>query len=171
MRENWRSYTAITNYFGEKKVEDRYRFLYEKMNEYIKARELEDKLYINEGLLQQAVMDYFADAYRLKTFHELERMDTNKIIAYEAAWLIRRKPLVPKEDVKDSRLLFANEGFVTVLIAHEIMESFGNEPMDEEEEEHFLEFLEHLHYHLKYRAIDKQELEIMLLAFKTGKKI
>lgn len=171
MRDNWVSYSEVLNYYGEKKVEDRYRYIYEKMNEYIKARNLEGRLIIHEGLLQQAVMDYFVDIYRLKTFHHLERIDTNKMIAYETYWILRRKPIISGRKEKDMKLLFANEGFLTMLMAHEIMESFDEEPFTEREEEYFLDFLKHLNYHMKYRSVDKQELELMLYAFKTGKKI
>lgn len=40
--------------------------------------------------------------------------------------------------------------------------------MNPEEEETLLEFLRHLNYHLKYRSVDKQSLELMLYSYRTG---
>lgn len=171
MRDNSLSYSEIVDYFGEGKVADRYRFLYDKIKEYIRERNQEGKLIIQEGILQQMVMDYFADIYRLKEFHKIDKADIKKILAYEAYWILRRKPIQIAPGITDSRLVFANEGFVTVFLAHELLYPEEAEPLSPEEEENFLEFLRHLNYHLKYRSIDKQSLEVVLYAYETGKKL
>lgn len=171
MRENCLSYSEIVNYFGDTKISDRYKFLYDKMVEYIHVRELEDKLFIHEGILQQAIMDYFVDIYRIKEFHKIDCADMNKILAYEAYWILRRKPIQPKESALDDRLVFANEGFVTTLLAHEFLIPSSEEPLSRDEEAKLLEYLRRLNYHLKYRNVDKQSLELLLLSFKTGTSI
>ncbi len=171
MRENCLSYSEIVNYFGNEEVAERYKFLYDKMAAYIRARELEEQLMIHEGVLQQAVMDFFVDIYRMKEFHKIDRADTTKIIAYESYWILRRKPLQACAGAMDAKLVFANEGFITTLIAHELLLGTGEEPLSQDEEENLLEFLRHLNYHLKYRSCDKQNLELMLYAYQTGRKI
>ncbi|MCD8221903.1 MAG: hypothetical protein LUD07_06895 [Clostridiales bacterium] len=171
MRENCLSYSEIVNYFGDEKITDRYRFLYDKITEYIAVRGLQDKLMIHEGLLQQTVMDYFVDIYRLKEFHKIDKADMTKILAYEAYWLLRRKPILPLAKSGESRLIFANEGFVTTLVAHEFLLPSADEPLSQNEEEYMLEFLRHLNYHFKYRNIEKQNLELVLLSFKTGRSV
>lgn len=170
MRDNCLSYSEIVNYFGNKKITDRYKYLYDKMDAYIRARELEDQLVIHEGILQQVVMDYLVDIYRMKEFHKIDHAGPTKIIAYEAYWILRRKPLQPCEGALDSKLVFANEGFITTLVAHELLIQAGDEPMSQETEENLLEFLRHLNYHLKYRSCDKKNLELMLYAYQTGRK-
>ncbi len=171
MRENCLSYIEIENYFGDTKIADRYMFLYDKMMEYIRARGFDDKLMIHEGMLQQAVMDYFVDIYRIKEFHKIDKADMSKILAYEAYWILRRKPIQPHAGAQDDRLMFANEGFVTTLLAHEFLIPSADEPLGRDQEDKVLEFLRHLNYHLKYRNIDKQNLELMMFAFLTGKSI
>ncbi len=57
------------------------------------AREQQDSLVICEEILHQVVMDYFADVYRLKEFHKIENTNMAKILAYEAYWILRRKPI------------------------------------------------------------------------------
>jgi hypothetical protein len=171
MEENTLSYSEVLNYFGETKITDRYKFLYDKMQEYIHVRGLEDKLYIQENILQQVVMDYFTDIYRLKEFHKLSRANITKIVSYESYWILRRKPLQVMQGEQEYKLVFANEGFVTTFLAHEFLIPKESEPMTKEEEEQFLAYLRHLNYHLKYRNIDKQDLEAMLFAYQTGRML
>ena len=57
---------TILEYFGEDKIKDRFKFIYDKFLTYIAERNLQDKIIINKNLLQQAVIDYFSDIYRLK---------------------------------------------------------------------------------------------------------
>lgn len=169
MSENSLSYREIVNYFGEVKVTDRYKFLYDKMKEYIRVRGLEDKLFIQEGILQQMVMDYFVDIYRLKEFHKLDKANITKILSYEAYWILRRKPIQVAPGQTEYRLVYANEGFVTTFLVHEFLIPGESEPMTKEEEEQFFSLLRQLNYHLKYRNLDKQDLELLLLAYQTGK--
>lgn len=168
MRENCLSYSDIVSYFGDEKIADRYKYLYDKMTEYIRIRGLEEKLIIHEGILQQAVMDYFVDIYRMKEFHKVDRAGMSKILAYEAYWILRRKPIQLCVDAMDDRLVFANEGFVTTLLAHDFFITMSGEKISQEQEERMIAFLRHLNYHLKYRTLDKQNLEIMLMAYRTG---
>lgn len=169
MRENALSYGEIVEYFGETKITDRYRFLYDKMLEYITVRNQKEKLFICEPILQQVVMDYFADIYRLKEFHKIDKANITKILAYEAYWILRRKPLQIRPEVWDSKLAFCNEGFITTFLAHELLIPEETEPMSTEEEKRFLKYLQHLNYHLKYRQMDKQGLEAMLYSYETGR--
>lgn len=171
MQETSLGYDAIVNYFGLETIEDRYKYLYEKMQEYINERNLQESLLISEGLLQQVVMDYFTDVYRLKEFHKIENINMTKIVSYEVYWILRRKPIQINCTSGGSHMVFANEGFATTFIAHEYLVPEEKEPLSPEKEEAFLTYLKHIYYHLKYRCVDKQCLETMLYSFETGKYI
>lgn len=171
MKENYLSYNDVVNYFGEEIIANRYKYIYDKMDAYIRARELQGILEIQEGTLHQAVMDYFVDIYRMEEFHKMDHADTTKVVAYEIYWILRRKPLRARADNCDNKLVFSNEGFVTTLLAHELLLKDESDPMSQEEEEYLLDFLRHLNYHLKYRVYDKQNLELMLYAYQTGRKV
>ena len=84
---------------------------------------------------------------------------------------MRRKPLQIKKEISDARLVFANEGFLTIFIAHELLIQEETEPLSAVQEEKFLKYLKHINYHLKYRNVDKQCLEAMFYSFETGKII
>ncbi|MCM1498533.1 MAG: hypothetical protein NC124_08710 [Clostridium sp.] len=171
MQETLLSYETIVQYFGKETIEDRYKFLFDKMQEYINERELQGSLFISEEILQQVVMDYFADVYRLKEFHKIKNINITKIVAYEVYWILRRKPLQVSCVKGMAQNVFANEGFATTFIAHECLVPEEKEPLAKSKEEEFLTYLRHINYHLKYRCLDKQCLEAMLYSFEIGKYI
>ena len=165
-------YNDVRTHFGDDTIKDRYSFLYEKMNEYISERYSDGHLYINEDILQQAVMDYFVDIYRLKKFHRIERVNITKIVAYEVYWLWRRKPIqLSKASGNVTKDVFANEGFLTVFIAHECLGKDSLVPLNDDQENAYLNFLRHINYCLKYRNVEKQALESILMAFGTGHEL
>lgn len=176
MAETISNYKEIVAHFTEETIVDRYRFLHDKLQEYIKERNQQDNLKIDEDILHQTVMDYFADIYRLKIFHNIEHINKSKILSYEIYWILRRKPI--QVQAKDDRsgdanrhLIFANEGFAVTLLASEFLMPKEQIPMTQEREAMFLELLDQLYYHFKYRLIDKQNLEVILYAFEVGKAL
>lgn len=171
MQETLLSFDVIVNYFGKETIADRYKYLYGKMQEYIDERNLQGSLVIYENILHQVVMDYFADVYRLKEFHQIENINMTKIVAYEVYWILRRKPIQLQGQFVDAKMVFANEGFATTFIAHEYLVPEETDPLSPDKEDEFLKYLHHIYYHLKYRCIDKQCLEIMLYSFEIGKYI
>lgn len=171
MQEESLNYNEIIGYFSEETIADRFKYLYDKMQEYINERGQQAYLLVNEAILHQVVMDYFTDIYRLKKFHQIENINITKIIAYEVFWLLRRKPLQICRETTEPKLVFANEGFLTVFIAHELLIPEETEPLSAEQEERFLKYLKHINYHLKYRTMDKQCLEAMFYSFEIGKVI
>ena len=171
MQEELLNYNEIMAYFTEETITERFKYLYDKMQEYINERNQQDCLMINEDILHQVLMDYFTDIYRLKKFHKIENINITKIVAYEVFWILRRKPLQIKKEISDARLVFANEGFLTIFIAHELLIPEETEPLSAVQEEKFLKYLKHINYHLKYRNVDKQCLEAMFYSFETGKII
>lgn len=168
MQETSLSYDEIIAHFGVDTVKDRYAYLYDKMNDYITLIGQEEFLYVNESLLQQAVLDYFADIYRLKSFHKIDNANATKIISYEVYWLWRRKPIQLKDNCD---VIFPNESFLSVFVTHELLVPEETDPLDDSQYDTFSKFITHFNYHLKYRAVDKQSLEMALLAFETSKAV
>lgn len=171
MLDNLVSYDELIQEYTEQTISERYMYLYDKINQYIVERKSENFLVINEELLQQAVMDYFTDVYRLKKFHRIEHINMTKIVAYEVYWLLKRKPIQLPQHSEDNKYTFANEGFLTTFIAHEMLVPNESNMLSEDESDDFIKLLKHINYHLKYRNLDKQTLELLLLSFETGKKL
>ena len=147
------------------------KYLYDKIQKYIDERSIQDEVCINADILGQVVMDYFTDIYRLKQFHGIEHVNITKIISYEVFWILRRKPIQIKTETTDDKLKFVNEGFLTTFIGHELLLPDEKIPLSKTKETYYLNYLKHIYYHLKYRNVDKQCLELMMFSFETGKNI
>lgn len=122
---------------------------------------------LNDRVLMHTIMDYFTDITRLKEFHGIEKINQDKIIAYECSWLIKRKPIQILDEEKES-LVYINEKFVLAILVNHLtkgkIDSFeGNEELNR--------LCDKLLYHLKYRNCDAKVLEMFILFFKVGNMI
>jgi hypothetical protein len=78
---------------GKDRVIHRYAMLIRTLHTFINHYNLNDKVRVDGRMLEQMVVDYFVDSVRVKEFHNIKNTNTEKIYAYTAYWLFRRKPL------------------------------------------------------------------------------
>ncbi len=162
-------YSDILADFGKDKIEQRYEALYEYLNAFIKRHKYEEKVIIAESVLNQAVVDYFADVHRLKTFHHIEAINYLKIHAYTAYWVLRRKPLqIVIDDPEDIDRAFVNEDFVASYLLQYLRGKNTDVIILKSERVTYLEFVKNLEYYLRYRMVTPQMLETMLESYKAG---
>lgn len=165
-------YDDIIESFGIEKIENRYDTIEKYLTTYIQRCHIENKVRISTSLLNQAIIDYFADIHRLKDFHKIEKVNYIKIHAYSAYWLLKRKPIqiVEEEtDGEDLELAFANENFVASYLVHFLNEN-KQVTIKENVRDDYLEFYENLKYSLRYRLITAQTIETMLEAYIAGRR-
>ena len=161
----------IIDHFGEKKIVDRYDYIRSKIYDFLTSKKVLDYTLINSDILDQVIIDYFADVLRLKEFHEIEKANSKKITSYMAYWLLRRKPIQIVSESNKSKVIdpFLNEKFVVSYIAKIFfVPKYELVPPDEQIAKETEEFLTHLLYHFKYRPIYQQDIELMLFAFEIG---
>lgn len=163
-------YEDLVNEFGENKIKERYIKTYECLESFIERNNYKENLEIVPSVLNQVIIDYFVDIYRLKDFHKIDHANFLKIHAYMGYWINRRKPLqIIKDDVNKVNLAFANESFVALyLIRYTRGDEIDVKLLDEVKQDYF-EFYENLEYFLRYRTVTPQMLETMLEAFNAGK--
>lgn len=162
-------YSDILSDFGKEKIEKRYEILQEYLSAFIRRMKYEDKVIIAESVLNQAVVDYFADIHRLKNFHHIEAVNFLKIHAYTAYWLLRRKPLqIIKDEPMDVELAFVNERFVASYLLRYLRDDYTDVIIMESERPRYFEFVKNLEYYLRYRTVTPQMLETMLEAYQAG---
>lgn len=160
------TYNDVLESFGQDKVAQRYDNIMEQLKAYIKRNSLEKNVCVCSGVVNQLVIDYFTDIYRLKEFHQIDLTNFIKITAYTAYWIVRRKPLqIVQDDIKNVELAFCNENFVLSYIMRFLQDS-GNAPIDESGQYH--EFVSTLSYALRYRTLTPQMLELMIEGFRGG---
>ncbi len=162
-------YSDILADFGNEKIEKRYMTLYDYMEAFIKRHKYEGKVVIADSVLNQAVVDYFADVHRLKYFHHIEAINHLKIHAYTAYWILRRKPLQIIEDSpEDIERAFVNEKFVASYLLQYLRGEETDVIIVENERLTYLEFVKNLEYFLRYRTVTPQVLETVLEAYQAG---
>ena len=156
------NYRNILDEFTENQVMNRYRVLYQEIKEFLKSAEIEEKVRIDEVILMHTVLDYYSDISRQKQFHKVEHIN-------ETFWFLRRKPLQTLENPDQSEVLaFINEKFAFSRIAYFLVGSGKGAALSEENKKGFLSYLDTFYYFLKYRNVDAQMLELMIMGFKAG---
>lgn len=176
-------YTELIKKFnphGAEKIDNRYTHILKRMNAWIEERNFQNYIKVDRLLLQHAVLDYFSDISRLKNYHGIETTNSEKVIAYEAYWLWRRRPLQivknpydSDEDVKDV-LLFCNEYFILAEICLYLYNGFDDRIQNEalkDPASNSQSFCKLLLYHLKFRQCNAQAFELMLWSFLAAKEI
>ena len=163
-------YDYLLEEFEEKKIEERFESLYEYLCGFVEENTLEGKVYVSIELLEQVVVDYFVDVYRLKKFHHIEKINDNKIHAYTAYWLANEKVLqIVPSDSCDKRLTAVNEWMVTsYLVSYLFGEDGKSTVINEKNSKTIQEFKENLQYSLRYRQYTPYMLETVLIAFSAG---
>lgn len=154
----------------EQKVKDRIECLIALAEHLIESQDLKEYAQVNDDLITYAVIDYFADIERLKEFHNIDKTQPEKVGAYTAYWIARRKPIqiIKKLDADfladNHSPVWINEWFaLNVLFAFSYQADVILGRLAEEEKK-FNQFLDTLHYNFSYRQYTPQSLELALLA-------
>lgn len=92
-RNKKRDYQYLIRHFTAKKLKERWAFLVNTATFLIKDRQVEEYVLVNKKLIDEIVLDYFADIKRLKDFHGINKADLSKIAAYTTYWVLKRRPL------------------------------------------------------------------------------
>ena len=164
-------YSDILTDFGKEKIQKRYETIYKYLELFINRHKKEygERVIIAESILNQAIIDYFADIHRLKDFHNIEAANFLKIHAYTAYWILRRKPLqIVQDDPNNVELAFVNEKFVASYLLQYLRGDYTNVFIVEGERLTYFEFVKNLEYYLRYRTVTPQMLETMLEAYQAG---
>ena len=162
------SYKYLIEKFGEDVIKKRYDYMEERALAFIKKSELENDVYLNHKILDAVILDYFADLERLKDFEGIEHANKNKITAFMSYWWLKRKPLQIRNNIDKEELVYINEKFISTLISKDFMAINSSKTMSNKQCE---KCVQHIFYHLKYRAYTAQTLELMLMAADTGIEI
>ena len=147
-------YNGLVDEITEEAIKNRIKQFQAEMQAFIDSNKLQDKVFIHQMALNHAVMDYYSDIQRLKSYQEM-----------------KRRPLQLKAQLEDDKWLYINEKFLLARIASFILRDNINIPLTKEKKEAFTNFLDTLYYYLKFRKTDAQAIELMLLGFDAGRII
>ena len=163
-------YEEIIEHFGKEKVMERYNTLEENIGYFIERSDFKKNVLVSYSLLNQAVIDYFADIYRLKVFHHIDKINFIKVHAYSAYWLLRRKPIqIVKDNDEDVELAFINENFVASYLMQFLRGEHKGVVIKKDDRLDYDEFVSNLKYVLRYRLITPQTIETILESYNAGR--
>lgn len=163
-------YKDVYQEFGADIIRERFQNFCVAYEEFISDNKLDGMVQLNTHTLLHAILDYFTDVSRLKSFHQIKRTNSFKVTAYEVSWLLRRKPLQILQDNLEE-LVYVNEKFVLSYIMNYFTQLVGYDFLSELKEENgkaIRGYIDSLYYYLKYRNCNSQTLELAFLSIGAG---
>lgn len=161
-----RSYAYLIEIFGPDKLMERYSSLCRISEFFIEAFELGKCFRPSKSIIQELVLDYFADIARLKEFHDIKKVHPFKVASYTAYWVLRRSPIQMYAEpeggfeVGNDCATAINQFFAAILFVGWAYD-FNN---PQESSEKFDEFFVQLYYLMLYRHYTPQLFELVLHA-------
>ena len=155
------NYRELIDEVGVDKFRERFEELQKTAMEFIEMAGFSETAYCNERILMQVILDYFMDVMRLKEFHSIERIRTEKLFAYTISWIVRRKPIQFRDYSEEERDIFINERFAAYLLVNECLMCGTKHFVQEAYAEKLVEYTEMLLYYFKYRQCDPKTLSLI----------
>lgn len=152
----------------EQKFKERLTELVKSANSFIEEAGYSGYVECNERIMINVLIDYYTDIYRLKDFHEIELVRTEKITAYTIAWIVKRKPLQFVKYPEKERDIFVNERFAAFLMINECLSDDGRKYVPEKYQQKLDEYINLILYYFKYRECNPQVVEFAIESFKMG---
>lgn len=148
-------------------IEETYFWRSSMVYKFLCVHKYETKIHFNEVLFIQCMKDALADLNRVKEFHGMKNFDPNKIYSYVSAWFLRRKPLqLSLEAGEEYR--YVNEFFVLTLFFNALKIDGNSSKTNSDESK---SYFNRIFYHLKYRMVNPQILELLLNGICLGNVI
>lgn len=153
---------------GKAEFEDRFKWMKDAAEDFLEQAGYAQNVACNDRILLHVLLDYYSDIQRLKDFHGIERVRTDKIFAYTIKWILRRKPLQFKNESIEETDIFVNERFALFLMVDECVLKKVNKVLEPEASKKFDEYIDYVLYYFKYRECNAQVIELMIESFKMG---
>lgn len=160
----------IKKYFSDEYIENLGILLYSQAEAFIGKKEISEYVYINEAIYQMFLIDMLVDLERLKDFHDIDRINYAKLMAYAASWWIKRKPIQLKEGCPE-KYIYTNEEFARTLLIHAAGCMESDIWIKAASLEEIEKTLDHILYHLKFRNTNPQTLELLVVGFQGGMEL
>lgn len=169
----YKHYEDLVEKVGINRIDERYQFLYESVSKFIDRFALDDdnikgQIRINERLLTHAILEYFEDIDKVKTAHDLEHTNSPKVMAYMSYWFLRRHPIQLLSNIENDDFVFINEKFILSMLMSYLTSGNEAKPLSDIDRDIYIAFVNSFYYFLKFRRLDPQTIEMILLSFRLG---
>lgn len=166
-------YKELIKKIGEENFDSRFAELQRQISEFLEQAGYDKNVQCNDRILYHVLLDYYSDIDRLRDFHDIECVKTDKVIAYLVFWILRRKPIQLIEFSDEEKDIFVNERFACYLMISECLITLNSmeigKKLDKDESIQFDKYLDLLLYYFKYRQVNPQVIELLIESFKIGR--
>ncbi len=156
--------------FTDEYIRNAGKLIHRLAEKFYEENNLNGKIYFNDDIFENCLIDILIDIARLKYFHDISRVNYTKFIAYTASWCLKRKPFQLIEGC-DEEYIYVNERFALTLLLQAGICYDENVNYYAEEKKDLVEGVGQIYYHLKYRNTNPQTLELFLIGLENGRKI
>jgi len=151
---------------NEYPIQARFENILEQMQEVLIKMGIIDQVQINTDILGKAIVDYFEDIDRLKSFEDIPRVNVDKIYSYGIYWILRRHPIQILDKDLDKKFWYINEKVCIAIMLPKMLAEMNISLKTENPR--LKNFLNLMYYNFKYRLYTQQSLEFMIEAFFCG---
>lgn len=115
---------------------------------FYEENELEGRVFFNDDIFANCLIDILVDIVRLKHFHDIDLVNYIKLISYTASWIIKRKPFQLLENAGEE-YIYINEKFALSLLLQAVGFFDSNMKIKEGEEGKLTKNVSAIFYHYK----------------------
>jgi len=152
--------------FPNGKIYNRFRNILNQVQDILEGMDIIDSVQVNTDVLELAVLDYFEDIDRLKSYQGIPRVNVEKIYSYGAFWFLRRGPIQIIDPNLAQEHLHINEKVCVAIILPKMLAEMGF--LATHEDGKIFSLLDLIYYNFKYRTFTQHSLELMIEAFFCG---
>lgn len=167
------NYQELIQQIGEENFASRFDELLKQIRAFLEEAEYDESVRCNERILYHVLLDYYSDIIRLKEFHNITNIKTDKFISYLLFWFLKRKPIQMEKFSDEEKDIFVNERFACTLLINECLSDSGigkiDTRLDNFKREHYEHYVDLLLYYFKYRMVNPQVIELAIESFKVGR--
>lgn len=149
------------NEYSYEKIEARLLYWYKRCEVFIKAAGLEGHVEVNQNVLINMVLTYFADISKVKSFHSIGKISKEKFYAYSFYWFLKFKPITILHNAPE-HAIYINEKFITSFI----VSIYCADTLDDKCHTILPIYLDMLSYFFKYHNPDAHSIEMVLQTLK-----
>ena len=129
-------------------------------DDFLKEKNLQNQVFIDEGIFDIFLVDVLVDLMRLRDFHEIIHENGIKFRSYVASWWLRRKPFQRFKN-SDTESVWVNERFALAIL----LQVLDHNPYDTKvyNRNKAIKAAQQAMYQIKYRNTKPKSLELFLV--------
>ena len=170
--DNYKTWKELSGSLGEDYITEYVSIIYRMAKVFYERMDIRNRAFFDEEIFDYCMIDTLYDLKRLKEFHEVDNISYERLLAYAAGWIIKRKPfqmIKGYETHKNKqKYKYINEKFAFTLLMEAVGFSNAKYRIARGKGKKIERLLNRVLYHLRYRNSDPRTLELLVYGIETG---